>query len=392
MAFAAINTKSHIFSSAFHPNQNVLATAQVSGEVQLFSVSSSGAHKLTSVQLHDLAATKIKFFDSGSHAVTGSSDGTCIVIDTNLNKKWQSVACMDDNDEDVVPISSLHVVDENVFISGDESGAISVWDTRMKVTKADGPPMELCEHEDTITDMCLHSNGYELISVSADGCLGHFDMRGKGKLVAMSDPDEDEMLFVRIMRGGKKIIAGCDSGKVKIFSWGDLGDLKDFLVGHPPNVASCCTINDRMFFTGAGDSVVRLASISPNLMLGMVGMHEPEDEKNGEKGEDMILDDEDEDVGGIPIESLSLNSDKTILATTAHDEFVKFFNVGQIVQTAMANNTKAFQQADIEDGSSANNNENSASNEQQQAKLTTQKSNPKNAASQMKRDDFFSDL
>lgn len=48
------------------------------------------------------------------------------------------------------PINSLLLVDENVLVTGDDTGGIRMWDQRKE-----GPLMDMRQHEEYIADMAL---------------------------------------------------------------------------------------------------------------------------------------------------------------------------------------------------------------------------------------------
>lgn len=48
------------------------------------------------------------------------------------------------------PINSLLLVDENVLVTGDDTGGVRLWDQRKE-----GPLMDMRQHEEYIADMAL---------------------------------------------------------------------------------------------------------------------------------------------------------------------------------------------------------------------------------------------
>lgn len=82
------------------------------------------------------------------------------------------------------------------------------------------------------------------------------DLR-KGKLIARSDNEEEDLLSVVIMKNGRKVVCGSGEGTLNIFSWGDWGDMSDRFPGHPSTVDSICKLDEETLLTGAGDGLIR---------------------------------------------------------------------------------------------------------------------------------------
>ena len=77
--------------------------------------------------------------------------------------------------------------------------------------------MKFQEHSDFIASLLfVPEPAPSLVAASGDGCLSVFDLR-KGRLAALSDCQEDELLSLALMKGGKKLLVGCQSGVVGLF-------------------------------------------------------------------------------------------------------------------------------------------------------------------------------
>lgn len=50
--------------------------------------------------------------------------------------------------------------------------------------------------------------GNTLAVASGDGCLSVFDLRA-GRLLARSDQQDDELLSLALLKGGRKLVCGC---------------------------------------------------------------------------------------------------------------------------------------------------------------------------------------
>ena len=75
------------------------------------------------------------------------------------------------------------------------------------------------------------------------------------------------------MKQGRKIVTGSQEGVLSLFDWGDIADLSDRYPGHPQSVDALVALNDDLLLTGSSDGMIRVISILPNKMLGVVGEH-----------------------------------------------------------------------------------------------------------------------
>src|SRR5690606_10220020 len=98
---------------------------------------------------------------------------------------------------------------------------------------------------------------------------------------------------------------GSQSGVLNIYSWGQWGDVSERFAGHPESVESIVPISESVICTGSFDGMIRVVQIQPNKLLGIVGEHE----ENGV---------------GVPVEQMSLSFDNSFLASSSHDQVVKF--------------------------------------------------------------------
>ena len=189
--------------------------------------------------------------------------------------------------------------------TGDDDGKVRCWDLRQHKVA-----LSFHEHNDYIADMLYtepKKGGHTLCVGGGDGHLAVFDLR-KGQLWARSDPQEDELLCLALLKRGKKLLCGTQSGTVGIFSWGDFGDVSDRLLGHPSSVDCMLAHGEDMVVTGSGDGLIRLVSVHPNKVLGVLGEH----------------------ADGAGVEQLALNPSGEVLASCAHDNTIKLYDVAYI--------------------------------------------------------------
>jgi WD40 repeat protein len=78
---------------------------------------------------------------------------------------------------------------------------------------------------------------------------------------------------VTLMKRGKKIVVGSQEGVLSIFDMANMVDISDRFPGHPQSVDALVAVSEDLVLTGSSDGVIRVISILPNKMLGIVGEH-----------------------------------------------------------------------------------------------------------------------
>ena len=76
------------------------------------------------------------------------------------------------------------------------------------------------------------------------------------------------------MKHGRKVLCGTQEGVLDIWTWGRWGDLNDRFPGHPNSVETILKVDEDTVVTGSSDGVLRIVSILPNKLLGILGEHE----------------------------------------------------------------------------------------------------------------------
>jgi len=204
-------------------------------------------------------------------------------------------------------LSSAHT-----FAVGYDDGRIGIFDKRAAL-EGGAPAVEFDKQTDFVSDLALAGpSGHQLVSSSGDGTVALFDIR-KGKMVARSEDDaDDEMLSLCVMKGGKKVVCGHQSGVIGIYSWGYWNDCSDRFPGHPGSVDTMAKVDEDVLLTGSSDGLIRIVSVLPNKALGVVGEH----------------------LADTPIEKLCLEPRQSrTLLSISHDNIVKFWSVGELLDS-----------------------------------------------------------
>ncbi|KAG0213801.1 WD40-repeat-containing domain protein [Mortierella sp. GBAus27b] len=290
-----LSYKSTVFDFAFHPSRDIIATGLITGHINCVKyVPGAGNNEtLWSVRPSKKSCRGLAFNNDGSGLFTISKDGAIGALDVNTGAVL--IKKPDAHDH---PINSIKLLTENILATGDDSGTIKLWDVR-----TGNETMEYSEHTDFISDFDYDTDSKTLVASSGQGTISIYDIR-KPTMLAMSENQDDELLSICIVKDRRKVVVGSQEGVLNIYSWGDWGDCTDRFMGHPNSIDTIVKIDEDTVATGSSDGIIRVIEILPNKFQGVVGEHED-----------------------FPIECIKLSHDRTYLASSSHDDTVRFWDV-----------------------------------------------------------------
>jgi len=263
MKFA--ETSEITFDAQYTPDGKRVATAQVSGFVEIFDVTTDTVSKISSFKRHKDSCRSIRFY-SDEKFLSCASNGS-IGFGTGDNIEWL-------RKKTAVGANVIEKWGDHCFVVGDDNGMLEGYDLRTPATN--GPLFRCTEHDDFISSVIFGKNDM-LVSGAGDSRLGVFDLRTK-KLFALSDEQEDEILSLEIIKDGEKVVCGGQTGTIALFQWGDFGDQKDRLPDHPESVDAMVKISEDAIVTGCSDGKLRVVSlysqIHGNRILSVLGDHD----------------------------------------------------------------------------------------------------------------------
>ena len=280
-----------------HPTQDLVALGLVDGRTLLYSYQGKGETCTLNTDLgaHKEACRAVLFEPTtGARVYTASSDKSIQTIDMVTGKLAWEVT--DAHDE---AVNCLTFWEEGgLLVSGDDIGGVKLWDCREGRKKA---VASIQKHEDFISDLLVHEG--MLFGASGDNTLSTYDLKHR-KLVARTMDQEDELLSLSVLKHGKKVVAGTQSGVLLVYSWGEWMNCTDRFVGHPETVEALVKVDEETLLTGSSDGLIRLCSVLPNKLLGVMGSHDE-----------------------FPVERMKMGWDRRVLASIAHDSVVRFWDM-----------------------------------------------------------------
>ncbi|GAB4847647.1 WD domain repeat-containing protein 55 [Ancistrocladus abbreviatus] len=288
------------FDIDYHPSDSLVVAGLISGDLLLYRYAAeSTPHRLLEVHAHDESCRAARFIHNGRAIVTGSPD--CSILATDV-ETGSAIARLEDAHP--APINRIINLTESSIASGDDEGCIKVWDTRQR---------SCCNsfnaHEEYISDITFASDSMKLLATSGDGTLSVCNLR-RNKVQAQSEFSEDELLSVVIMKNGRKVICGTQTGTLLLYSWGFFRDCSDRFIELCPNpVDALLKLDEDRVITGSYNGLISLVNILPNRILQPIAEHSE-----------------------YPVERLAFSHDKKVLGSISHDQMLKMWNVDELLQ------------------------------------------------------------
>ena len=205
--------------------------------------------------------------------------------------------------------SKVKFISEDIFASGDFKGRISLFDKRQK-----SPIKIFNEQTEEITDILFEPNKQNfLLSSSIDSTLCVYDI-SKLSLFALSDKLDEELNCMLSFKNGNHILCGSGEGNILIFNWDWFGDFKDMIKGHPEGINDMDKYDENIFFTGTEDGFVRICSMYPKGVRGVLK------DKNKNIGDDKMKD----------VNKIKISCDRKNIITCSGIDCLRMFDISQI--------------------------------------------------------------
>ncbi|CAA2972869.1 WD repeat-containing 55 [Olea europaea subsp. europaea] len=295
------------FDLDFHPSNNLVAAGLITGQLLLYRFAAeSQPQRLLEVSAHTESCRALRFISEGRAIVTGSPD--CSILATDIETGSEIVRLENSHGAAVNRIINLT---ESTIASGDDNGCIKVWDTRQR---------SCCNtfnaHEEYISDMTFASDSMKLLGTSGDGTLSVCNLRSN-KVQTRSEFSEDELLSVVIMKNGRKVICGTQTGTLLLYSWGFFKDCSDRFVDLSPNsVDALLKLDEDRVIAGSENGIISLIGILPNRIIQPIAEHSE-----------------------YPVERLAFSHDRKFLGSISHDQTLKLWDMEDLLQGSVRNNS-----------------------------------------------------
>jgi len=336
----------------------MLAVGQINGAVTLHSVDDSSSTQLTQFTYHKTSCRCLDFCPEPGKLVTVGKDKMIGVVDATAGRLLNTVQ----SGHNAAP-SALKWYNEHMFVTGDDSGEMRIWDSRGLMK----PIFTTIEHTDYISDFEVSTSRNVVISVSGDCCLAAWDIR-KGKLLAKSVEVNEDILSVVSIRGERKVAVGTIGGSILFYNWGDWGIHNDRWPALQESIDNLILWNEQTIVTGSGDGEIRLMALFPHKVLAVIGV-----------------------TSNSTVGSMALHKSKALLASSSTDHIVRFWDLSQNAKKA---NSEAECSSDEKEENSSDSEEDSDADRKPRNKRKRPKQNRIRGTDPVKKrkTEFFADL
>ena len=107
-----------------------------------------------------------------------------------------------------------------------------------------------------------------------------------------------------------------------MFNWGEFGLHSADFPGHPDAINAVVAVTDNIVITACEDGAIRAVHLYPHRFIGTVGMHHHSGRDSDSGIRSRAVD--------FPIEKLDVSAAGDIVASTSHDQRIKFWNISYL--------------------------------------------------------------
>ena len=300
------NDEFRIYDIAYLSNDIILSTDLI-GQLNYYKISDNLIIKNETKEIYSqsdldnlisLFSLDVFSQNTSPEIIIGSSSGEVVHLkDGNISHKFTNNKSSE--------FSKVKFIDENIFSAGDTKGNLTIFDIRQKKAIK-----IFSEQSEEITDILYDNNKPDfLLSSSIDSTLSVYDLK-KHSLYALSDKLDEELNCLLSVKGCNHILCGSGEGNILIFNWNWFGDFKDQIRGHPEGINTMDKYNDNVIFTGCEDGGVRICSMYPK---GLRGILTSENNKKKSNFKD--------------VNKIKISSDKNSLITCSGMDCLRLYNI-----------------------------------------------------------------
>ena len=306
------NEEFRIYDIAYLSN-NIILSSDIIGQLIYYDIQNENNFNIIKKEVNQIypiddldnliSIYSIDTFDE-EDIILGSSKGEVVYLKNNkIEERYINLK----SDK----FSKVKYISENIFAAGDFKGNITLFDRRQK-----SYIKILKEQTEEITDILFDQNKSNfLLASSIDSTLCVYDLN-KLSLYALSDKLDEELNCLMSYKNGNYILCGSGEGNVLIFNWDWFGDFKDMIKGHPEGINDMDKYNDNIFFTGAEDGLIRICTMFPKGIRGIL----KNNNKNKKKGQSIMKD----------VNKIKISNDKKNLITCLGIDCLRLYDISNI--------------------------------------------------------------
>lgn len=253
--------KNTVWSLAFSPNSQVLASSSGDKTIKLWQLS-NGELLRTIARAHLDVIWSVAISPDAQTLVSGSGDKTVKVWDLNTGELMRTLQGHTDTVRSVA-ISA----DGQTIVSGSGDKTVKVWDSNT------GELLRtLAGHTDAVRSVAISPNRQIVASGSADNTVKIWNLN-TGKLLHNLTGHTGKIISIAISPDGETVASGSNDNTIKLWSL-HTGKLLQTLTGHTDHVNSIAFRADgKMLVSGAEDRSIKLWNPETGVLLQTLSRH-----------------------------------------------------------------------------------------------------------------------
>ncbi|KAI5732852.1 hypothetical protein M8J76_004870 [Diaphorina citri] len=261
-----IKVEDTVYDISFHTGENIIAAADITGDIKLYSYTEEEAELKCTLEIHTDSCRSIEFSLSGDLLISGSKDRSIAVHDVTTEKLSR---LYDTAHEE--PVNKVAIISENLFASGTDHGEVKIWDVRSKEKEVFG----VKGMDDFVTSMISTDRHKYLACTCGDGSVMSINLTAR-KLHIQSEFYKAELTCSGVVKQDTKLACGAVDGCILLYNWGEFGTSSDIIAKYgPKKVAINCMvpITDKIVACGYENGEIRATNTFPMRHLGVIGQH-----------------------------------------------------------------------------------------------------------------------
>ncbi|KAL6426158.1 hypothetical protein ACFW04_009013 [Cataglyphis niger] len=278
----------------FHPIADTIGVASITGDIYMYKYNNEETNLVSTIELHLKACRDIEFSENGRILFSAGKDLCIGITDVETEKLTRLYEKAHEQ-----PIYTMTIINEDVFATGDDDGVVKLWDLRQKGNE---PIFSIKKVEDYISAMITNRDAKYLVCSSGDGCLTTLNIPER-KMHLQSEEYDEELTCLGLFKSERKLLAASSKGKMYVYNWGEFGLHSDEFPSISKAAINCMIpVTENIVITG-GENGIRANSLFPHRQLGIVGQHD------------------------FSVETLDISNNGTLIASSSHNNDIKFWNV-----------------------------------------------------------------
>ncbi|GAB1864969.1 WD repeat-containing protein 55 homolog [Camponotus japonicus] len=279
----------------FHPTADTIGVASITGDIFMYKYNNEETNLVSTIELHLKACRDIEFSEDGQILFSAGKDLCIAITDVETEKLTRLYEKAHEQ-----PIYTMTVISEHVFVTGDDDGVVKLWDLRQK---RNDPIFSIKEVEDYISAMITNRDAKYLVCASGDGCLTTINIPER-KMHIQTEEYDEELTCLGLFKSERKLLSATSKGKMYVYNWGEFGLHSDEFPNVTKTAINCMIpVTENVVITGGENGIVRATSLFPHRQLGIVGQHD------------------------FSVEALDISNDGILIASSSHNNDIKFWNV-----------------------------------------------------------------